>query len=186
MEKVTNIMASVLEMIDAGFSSKARQKEALEQVSHAWHMVRDEVLSQNYGGETNFVWEMPLDLHHCTTKKMDALRAFEGIQGFDHFEFWVSQLRDLREAVKAVPVVKQAPKNQKVAEVYQNVIDRIKQHDDLVDVADIFGGLQVSATPHSVFRDGKWFLRVFFYVNGKLTPLATIIAAAETIKAKKA
>lgn len=183
MEKVTNIMSEVLELIDAGFSSKAAQKEATGKVSRAWEIVRDKFLEQFHGTGSDLFWDVPIELHHATPKKLAKLAD---VQGFDHFEFWVSQLRDLREAVKSTPVVKQAPKNQKVAEVYQNVIDRIKQRDDLVDVADIFGGLQVSATPHSVFRDGKWFPRVFFYVNGKLTPLATIIAAAEAIKAKAA
>lgn len=179
MEKVKDLISEVLETIEAGhFTSKAAQKRVLETLSQAYERVLDRHLDQNRGG--GYFWDVPPELHHATPKRLDTLRTFKGIQGFEEFEEWVTQLRDLREAVKAVPVAKQAPKNQKVAEVYQQAIDRLKQHDELVELGDLFNGIPVSATPHSVYRNGKCFLRVFFYVNNKLTPLNTIIAAAQT------
>lgn len=185
MEKVTNIMSEVLELIDAGFSSKAAQKEALSLVSKGYQIVRDGFLEQFHGTGSGLFWDVPIDLHHATPKKLAKLAS---VQGFEHFECWTSQLRDLREAVKAAPVVKQPPKSEKVAaeKVQQSLEEILVELDRMVEVGSLFNGLPISATPHMVCRDGRWYRRTFFYWNGKLTPLSMIIAAAEAIKAKTA
>ena len=184
MEKIKTIMSEVLEMTEAGFRNKAAQKEALGKLSQAYAIVLKEFKKPLYGDDRDIIWEVPFELHHATSKKIEALKKFGELQGLDRFESLTSELRDLREAVKLAPVVKQPTKNEKAAKVYQSAIDRVKQYEHMVEVADMFKGLPVSATPHSVYRDGKWFTRVFFYFNGKLTPLTTIMAVAETISAK--
>ena len=57
---------------------------------------------------------------------------------------------------------------------------RQEQYNNALRLHDIFGGLPVHANVHYVTNQhGTTFLRAFYYLNGTLTPLSIIIAAAE-------
>ena len=96
--------------------------------------------------------------------------------------------------LKLIPVVKPEPKSDRItakqAEVTATVVDMIKrrtaQYHEAVELGRLFGGLNVSATPHLVTNEfNTTFTRCFYYLNGKFTPLSVIMAAADTLAREK-
>ena len=76
---------------------------------------------------------------------------------------------------------------EKVETVRRSIIEgmerRKTQDVDGLDMADCFGGLPVTVNARMATNDkGIVFVRHFFYLRGKRTPLKTIIAIAEKLE----
>ena len=93
-----------------------------------------------------------------------------------------------------MPIVKPQPKNSEVEkkqkQVIETVTDMIKrrtaQYHEAVELGKLFGGLPVSVTPHLVTNEyNTTFTRCFYYLNGKFTSLAVILAAASKLEEEK-
>jgi hypothetical protein len=100
----------------------------------------------------------------------------------------------LRAIFKFIEVVKPAPKNdaveRKAAEVTNEVKNlfetRMAQYNRAIDLGRLFNYLPVSVTPHHVTNQfGTSFIRCFYYLDGKMTPLNIIMAAAGQLEREK-
>ncbi len=187
--------------LEAGFLSEAARKRALEnlnrayselhtadhgaQISHAnvtvglsgwWTQARSEFFSSN---------ATPFELHQVRERHLEIFAHWTDAQP-------VRDLIALREMVKAAEIVKverntQADKVEAVrAVIVASLIDRKEQFVHELDMAHHFGGLHVYTNAHWVHghKGGRW-IRHFFYLRGKLTPLNMIIALAEQLEREK-
>ena len=172
---------------DGTFAAKAHQKEALSILNSGFSRVRENNFrfsTENLSCEDRYA--IPFDLHQIRDKHF---RLFDEIHHAD-----IKTLAALRADLKAIPVVKPQPKNDRVSEkqaqVTETVVDMIKrrtaQYHEAVELGRLFGGLPVSVTPHLVTNEfNTTFTRCFYYLNGKMTPLSVIMAAAEKLAAEK-
>ena len=186
---------------EAGFTSKAAQKRALDELNRAYDMLRDQANDdirkfapyQFQGRDlTASEWasrsayfearQLPFDLH--------AIRPHHGelmsIHTVDPVDLQL--LIDLRAAIKAAPVVKieRSAEVERVVKVREGILDLMKrrgeQYNRALDLAEIFGRLPVTANVHVVTNaHGTTFLRAFFYLSGEFTPLNVILAAADEL-----
>lgn len=108
----------------------------------------------------------------------------------EHYED-VLYIKNLLETVKAANITPLPPKQDpvevkveaRVKSIFDEMARRKKQFTDAVEFGKLFGGLRVSATPHySYSKYGNEYIRVFYYLNGKLTPVSVIVAAAEALE----
>lgn len=170
---------------DQTFAAKSHQKEALGYLNRAYETIREN--NREYVYTSGFsIWDIPFDLHQIRTKH---LHLFSEDQGHD-----LDKLVELRALLKELPVVKPAPKNDRVTskqnEVTEVVVDLIKrrmaQYHEAVELGRLFGGLPVSVTPHQVTNEyNTTFTRCFYYLAGKFTPLSVIMAAADKLAREK-
>lgn len=130
---------------------------------------------------------LPSELHHYREEKHREAAAIVPGAPED-----IAQLVEIRKAVKAAEVLpaRKAEENPR-AEMAQKTISEIMekrraQYAEALDLGRIFGGLRVTANVHQVINQyGTVFLRVFYFLNGKFTPLAVIVAAADTLEREK-
>ena len=172
---------------DQTFAAKAHQKEALGYLNGGYDMIRknnfrvsiDSLSSEDY-------YAIPNDLHQVREKHN---RLFDEV-----YHANLNELVTLRVLLKLIPVVKPEPKSDRItakqAEVTATVVDMIKrrtaQYYEAVELGRLFGGLNVSVTPHLVTNEfNTTFTRCFYYLNGKFTPLSVIMAAADTLAREK-
>ena len=172
---------------DQTFAAKAHQKEALGYLNGGYDMIRknnfrfsiDSLSSEDY-------YLIPNDLHQVREKHN---RLFDEV-----YHANLNELVTLRVLLKLIPVVKPEPKSDRItakqAEVTATVVDMIKrrtaQYYEAVELGRLFGGLNVSVTPHLVTNEfNTTFTRCFYYLNGKFTPLSVIMAAADTLAREK-
>ena len=172
---------------DQTFAAKAHQKEALGYLNGGYDMIRknnfrfsiDSLSSEDY-------YSIPNDLHQVREKHN---RLFDEVHHAN-----LNELVTLRVLLKLIPVVKPEPKSDRItakqAEVTATVVDMIKrrtaQYYEAVELGRLFGGLNVSVTPHLVTNEfNTTFTRCFYYLNGKFTPLSVIMAAADTLAREK-
>ena len=161
-------------LVEAGFNCKARQKEALEALNRAYSEVRS-------GFDT------PFELHNV---RLDKHSEFYGDNAST-----VASLVELRGLVKDTPIIKESKELSEVevkdVEVKSFMSDLLKKRNQQfaegIKVAELFGGLDVHVNPHMVINHvGTEFVRCYYYLYGKLTPLAVIIAVAQELERKKA
>lgn len=183
---------------EAGFTSKAAQQEALRDLNSAFELLKRDitglVLDIEHDARTadhdDVYWNLA-DYPHNWKAKHSAL----ALRVFPQTAATVAQIEALvefRAAVKAAPVVKAERKTDtaKIEAVTKSIRDlmerRQEQYNNALRLHDIFGGLPVHANVHYVTNQhGTTFLRAFYYLDGQLTPLGIIIAAAEA-KAREA
>jgi hypothetical protein len=99
----------------------------------------------------------------------------------------------LRQAIKDAEIlpVPAKPESEARAEVVRkSVVDMMEarkaQYVHALELGRLFGGLPVSVNAHWVHgHKGARFVRHFFYLYGRLTPLNLIIAAAEQLEREK-
>tara|TARA_R110000744_G_scaffold188642_1_gene307950 strand:- start:291 stop:890 length:600 start_codon:yes stop_codon:yes gene_type:complete len=175
---------------DGTFTAKAHQKRAFENLNHAYDVLRDtnnkDKMSVAKGFARNAWYEIPFYIHEVREK---------------HFKFFEEQYHeklrmivDLRATFKETPVVKPEPKNDRVSkkqtQVTEAVFDMIQRHEaryyEVIEIGRLFGGLNVTVTPHQVTNQYRTtFTRCFYFLDGKLTALAIICAALEKLEAEK-
>ena len=171
---------------DGTFAAKAHQKEAQSLLNAAYYNIRqmNREFARTLSREDHF--SIPFDLHQIREKHM---RLFNHTLHSD-----IKRIFSLRNDFKAMPIVKPQPKNSAVdtkqKEIIETVTDMIKrrtaQYHEAVELGRLFGGLPVSVTPHLVTNEyNTTFTRCFYYLNGKLTSLAVILAASQKLEAEK-
>jgi hypothetical protein len=193
------------ELFNAGFTSKAGQKRALDNLSRAFREVRDAHFNALISAAPKLTnptdpdmgeWaarvehfnanEVPFDLHQIRDRHFPVLDAF--LPGSADA---VRMLVELRNTIKGAEIVEPAKditkvRTAKVLTHLKDLMERRKaQFLEAVDLTEVLGDEGViihglSANTHYVHgHKGTNFLRTFFYLHGKLTPLNTILAGAE-------
>lgn len=108
-------ISDALEMLDAGFTTKAAQKLALESLSKAYEEARcdiqDALISKrrsateaNLDAEADaFYYDIPQDLHHWREKHaVAALKVSRGVANAELFAWMVAKITELAEARKTI------------------------------------------------------------------------------------
>lgn len=196
--RCNKIHAHIEEAIKAvakGFFSKAEQKRAMGHLNSAYYWLRDMltdaiIAAKNSGWnltERKFpsIFEIPYDLANWKPAKHSKM--YECFQ--DQAVSLINELLEMREAYKQMPIVKkpvssharlQAAVKEKVGNIRGMIVEGVR-------LAEIFGNLPISVNVHSVyFGEGREYLRCFYFMNGKITKLGTILAIMEELEAAKA
>ena len=202
-------IAAATNAFNEGFASKAAQKVALGDLTAAFETIRRELMDACLAartkatGETNsgfemtpelkaVYWDFPSYPHLLRAKHCAQVRAAFGDR-FDALLAVALELASLREAIKAAtitPPVKDETKAvaARIVETIRERMDRLNvRYLEAIDLTTVFDDGFVmkglSANSHYVTNDkGTTFLRTFFYIHGKLTPLNLILAAAQEAK----
>jgi len=168
---------------DQTFSAKAHQKEALDYLNRAYSLVRGQ---NNLNSTCESRWDIPYDLHQIRDRHFAMFKVEHHVA--------LKELVSLRAIFKFIEVVKPAPKNdaveRKAAEVtkeIKNLLEmRTAQYNRAIDLGRLFNYLPVSVSPHHVTNQyGTSFIRCFYYLDGKMTPLNIIMAAAGQLEREK-
>lgn len=205
MRTIETYVAEATAAYEAGFTSKAGQKRAFEALGRAYSILRDRAhdaickaapFNRLDRDLTASEWEtrgayfaardMPFDLHNVRARHIDLMAQY-GVEAAE-----VTQLVELRAAIKAAPVVKieRSTETERVVKVREGILDMMKrrgeQYNRALAVADIFNGLPVHANVHlCVNEHGTQYVRAFFYLAGEFTPLNVILAAADELARRK-
>lgn len=187
-------LAAATDAFNAGFSSKAAQKAALDSVNRAADEVKgrvhEELLTVARDDRTDdwadLYYGFPA-VHVWKAKHQASYVAFpEAVSAMD-------QLAALRQSIKdqpIVPPVKDADKV-RVETVRTTILDLIEkrkaQFRDGIKMVEVFGKLPVTVSGHYVTNEhGTTFPRYFFYLAGKLTPLNVILAIVDATREEDA
>lgn len=179
------------EKFEAGFTTMTSKNEALQDLGHAYDFLKEEIRNlcltfprENRTEQQDDVyWGIPHDLYQWKPKHTALVLSV-----FPHAEVFTSQIETLveaRNAIKSAEVVKvERSVNPRAEMINKSVAEiialRKSQFERGVQLYDIFNGLPVTATWHYVTNQfGTSFIRVFYYMAGKLTPLNMIIAVLE-------
>lgn len=127
-------------------------------------------------------WGVPNYLHHWNAKKSEMFSTL--------FLDEVKEVEFLKEAlvsVKETEIVKDYKETSKEKSIINGIKDYMeRQQKNMIfgeKLVEYFGKLPVSVNAHYVTNDkGTTFVRCFFYMYGKLTPLNTIISIIEKQK----
>ena len=200
MSQVDSLIASATAGFEAGFTSKASQKRALDDLNRAFNILTDGARSDmRTAGNDRFP-------NACTENDLNSRHAFINSLGYWELpdgphqlrakhepmlgDSWNTALviRDLRNAIKAAPVVKIERKtNEREVAIQKSIRDimtmRRSQFERGLHVAELFGGLPVWVNVHQVTNEhGTTFLRAFYYLRGELTPLNIIVCIAQELE----
>lgn len=199
-DRLTN---EATELFNEGFTSKAGQKRALDNLNRAYEEVRNawrnvQLSNAPHNGERDLTPEMwadrtaffdamdlPFDLHQVRDRHFPMADHFTPGAGDV-----IRSLVDLRNAIKGAVITPPVKDETKVraARVVEHIKDlmarRNAQFLEAIDLSEVVeDGVVIhglTANSHYVTNDhGTTFLRTFFYLRGKLTPLNTILAGAE-------
>lgn len=197
-------IATAQAAFEAGFLSMAAKKRALDDLNRAYSAIRDEASDKvrayafdaipgatqdDYQARSEIFRanDLPFDLHQVRDRHIEIIGRWTGYPQI------VRDMIALRAAIKEAEVAPAPAKpeaEQKAEAVRKAVIDEIEkrkaQFVEGLEVARLFNGLPVSVNAHWVHgHKGARFIRHFFYLRGKLTPLNMIIAIAEAYEAEK-
>lgn len=192
---------------EAGFASKAAQVRALDELNRAYAGIRESVMDailkarspeteeQNHAD----YWGLASDLHNVRDRHFDLAGRY--VEDFGV----VRDMIALRGAIKTAPIAPVPEKPEAVVKaeaVRRSIVEEMERRKamfveglDLGRVfADLFprknkageiipsASLPVTVNAHWVRgHKGTDFVRHFFYLGGRLTPLQTIMAIAETL-----
>lgn len=183
-DRFNRLLDKATELFNAGFTSKAGQKAALDNLNRAYDLQKEAIHNilltearEDRGENWNSLyWGIP-DLHNWKAKHSEMFKTF--VLQVSAIE----QLVELRTAIKGAVIVPPAKDETKVitAAVRKSMIEIMeKRQADFAygcKLHDIFGKLPVSVNAHWVRNShGTEFIRYFFYLNGHLTALNVIIA----------
>lgn len=200
-------MDLALELFNSGFTTKAAQKRALDEVSRAYDAatsaIRQSIIESYKGLEdnrttesTNLYYDIPNSLAHW--KEQFSVRTNEFAEKTDtsaeikDLVAEIERMVKMRSAIKIASIEKIAKEDQPQAEIKARVYETLMQMNDRalanhskgLQLMEFFGGhLPVTADVHNVYmQNGTSYIRTFFFMNGKLTSLNTIIAVYQTYK----
>jgi hypothetical protein len=189
---MTNRVEQALDIFNKGFNSKSSQKQAIELVSREYEEIRGKMMNSildmrdnetlNKDEAHELYWGVPNNLHHFKEKHA---RTYQELFPEEITE--IGELKVLRETFKNTEVKKvqvnneEKEKKEQVEKTIQEILElRGKQFDEGMILAEHFDGLPVSCNAHLVTNQyGTQFVRCFYYMAGKLTPLNVIIAVAQ-------
>lgn len=197
-------IAAATAAYEAGFTSKAQQKAATDELNRAYSRIRDAahdaicaaaphndkarsltVAEWAERGAYFQQFDAPFDLHNVRERHLPLFKDDAAT---------VEQLLSLRGAIKAAPVVKveRPAAEAKAVKVRESIMDLMKrrgeQYNRALDLGGIFDGrLPVTANVHlCVNEHGTEYVRAFYYLMGEFTPLNVIIAAHEELVRRSA
>ncbi|QAY01273.1 hypothetical protein ZPAH1_orf00258 [Aeromonas phage ZPAH1] len=199
--KFNEIMENVVGMVESGFVSKAGQKRALNECTNMMNMVRAE-FSSFYLDSISFEernMNLPehsaaVDLYYAQPntatfgkylKKAESAMPWMDKTLCNELISLGEQVVAVIETVKSAEINVPAPKvNEKEVAIKESIMDIMKrrgeQYNRCLHLDEVFGSMCVTANVHIVHgHKGTVFLRAFYYVLGRLTPLSVIIAAME-------
>lgn len=196
---VQSYIDSVSEALNNGFSSKVSQKKALMNLNYAYEICRDELISiVNVKDKTeeqhDAYWSIPFELYQWKDKHAEIMRNVAPRETCDAVIEQVEFLIELRNTIKVTPIIKIENKNAEmkceVERIQEDIVKKMerlgKVYDNCLNLLDLFDGLPVTANVHVVTNQyGTTFPRVFYFLDGKLTPLNLIIAAYQEHQRKK-
>lgn len=195
-------IAAAQAAFEAGFASKAAQKRALDDLNRAYSRIRDaahsrqiaranERFGNDYQARSEFFAknDVPFDLHQVRDRHVTIITFWTDAETSRTL---VSAIA-LRAAIKEAPIAPAPAKPEaevKAEAVRKSIIEEMEarkaQFIEGLDIARHFNGLPVSVNAHYVHgHKGTVFIRHFFYLRGKLTPLNMILAIADAYKAEK-
>ena len=180
------------EKFEAGFTTVALQKDALQDLGRAYDILKQNIQdfylaiprNETTQEHENVYWGLAGYLNNWKAKHTALVLSV-----FPQAEVFTSQIEtlvELRNTIKLAEIVKvERTTNPKVESISKSVSEiialRKSQFERGVKLYDIFNGLPVTATWHYVTNQfGTSFIRVFYYMAGKLTPLNMIVAVLET------
>lgn len=182
-------IASAAAAFESGFASKAAQKAAQQALSRAYENLTSDIKALFLQGPRTpegheVYWAIPHNLHQWRAKHAQAVLAVwpQAANLCDE----IAACFALREAIAGAEIAP-AQKNEeaeKVERVRESVVSLIQRRKDQfaqgVQLVEIFGKLPVTVNYHWVTNaNGTTFVRHFFYMSGKLTPLNIILAVME-------
>lgn len=180
------------ELFNDGFTSKAGQRRALDSLNRAYDLQKEaihdvllqEARDERGEGWNELYWGLP-DLHNWKPRHSDQYKTF-ALQVAA-----IEQVVELRNAVKAAEIVPPAKSEAKVIEerviksIREIMETRKEQFLNGCRLVEVFGKLPISINAHYVTNaHGTTFIRCFYYMNGRLTPLNVIIAVLQTMEDK--
>ena len=205
-DRFAKFSAAAAAALNNGFTSKSGAKQAAADVSRAYEELTRELkaacLDARTPVEGHFAgyamtpevkavyWDVPSYPHQFKAKHGDLIRAAFGDR-FDDLIAKANELVALREAILAAPVSPPMKDESKVraAKIVESIkarMDRLNvRYLEAIDLCDVLEDDKVrikglTANSHYVTNEhGTTFLRTYFFLFGKLTPLNLIMAAAE-------
>lgn len=206
-ERYDRFVERAIAAIDKGFTSKASKKDATTAISRAYDDLTDsfrEKVFDLFEGDrftcdheewTKFIvevangYDLPMYPHLIREKHLAKVEEVDA-ETADKIRFLV----ELRNAVTEAPINKPVPKSnieseyeEKVRVVLADILAKRKtQYLRGIELGELFGYLPVTCNTHMVTNaHGTTFVRTFYYLNGELTPLNVIIAAAEELERRE-
>lgn len=204
---ISKRMDSALELFNGGFTTKAAQKRAMDEVSRAYDAATSAILQAINGLEENRTTEstelyygIPHSLAHWKEKLSAQTNAFaEKTNASPEIKSLVTQIErmvEMRSAIKSASIELVVKEDQAQTEIKTKVYETLMQmneralanHSKGLQLMEFFDGhLPVTADVHTVYmQNGTTYLRAFFFMHGKLTALNTIIAVHQTYKEQQA
>lgn len=192
-------IAAALEALEAGFPSEAARKRALDDLNRAYTTIRnaafDAVCTAVRARQGDTAAQdalfadnaLPYDLHQVRDRHFPALERFSPQHAL------VRDLIALRATIKAAdikPAPQRDPDAQRAEIVRKTILEELQHRKEAyvqgLDIARLLGGLAVTVNAHLVYgHKGAIFTRNFFYLNGQLTALRTILAIAGTFERER-
>jgi len=181
---------------EAGFTSKAGQKDAMDYLNRAFAILTDGARSDmlaaaalttfdSLAERSAFIdamgyWALP-DYPHLLREKHEAML---GARWND-----ACMVAELRNAIKGAAIVKVERNeiSQREAAVQKSIRDimvmRNLQFERGLKIGELFANLPVHANVHLVTNQfGTTFVRAFYYLAGEMTPLNMIIHIAQELE----
>jgi len=198
---------------ESGFLSMAAKKRALDDLNRAYDEIRrgahDRQITaannnpgMNNDGENRMAFfakhDLPFDLHQVRDRHIEIIGLWSDDANL------VRELIALRAAIKEAAIAPAPAKPEievRAETVRRTIVEEMARRKSLfvegLDLGrlwnEMFPGkdgeisLPVSVNAHWVHgHKGAHFVRHFFYLRGKLTPLNTILAIAEQLEREKA
>lgn len=196
-------IANAIAMMADGFSSKAAKKRVTDMLGRAYDSVRDAVHAHFLNvpheartqEQTDGYYDIPNHLSHWRDRHAEmVLKMFPQAQREIDL---INELVSLRAEVLATEIVAPEIVAPEVVAKPERVVRAEKLLSEIIDqreqqylrgiyLGELFNGLSVYANTHVVVNArGTQFVRSFYYLFGKLTPLNVICAAAEELARRK-
>jgi len=191
---------------ETGFASKAARDRALQELNRAYEAVRyqahdnqidhanDPERPTSLQGEARARFfqenDLPFDLHQVRDRHVVLIERWAGADR----ALLVRDMIALRQSIREAPLAPPKPvdeQKERVETIRRSILEEMeRRHAQFVEGLELgrqLGGLPVTVNAHIVHgHKGAVFPRYFFYLNGKLTPLNTIVAIAQTLEDEKA
>lgn len=179
------------EKFETGFTTMAAQKQALQDLGRAYEILTQEIQdlylaiprAERTEAQDNVYWGLANYLNNWKPKHTSLV-----LNVFPQAEIFTSQietLAELRKTIKSAEIVKvERIANPKIATVTKTIHDMValrkEQFQTGMKLCEVFGNLPVSINWHYVTNQhGTSFIRVFYFMANKLTPLNMILAILE-------
>ena len=182
------------------YQTKAEQKRELDQISKEYEKTTQKIQQHMLENRSSFEnlespkWDKNNNnlfesLYYCphnitgfNQKKIELFKPH-----FPEETEKIEALIAIRKSIKETeikPIEKETPAEVKVLKTIKEIMETRKvSFIKGLELVNIFGKLNVSTNVHQVINQhGTVFPRCFFYLNGQMTALSTILAIAEETK----